>query len=262
MKITQIRNATNRIEYGGLTFLLDPWLAPQGAFRFYGPDQKYFIPDPVKEQLFMPFFPLPMPAEDILRGVDYYLITHLHPDHIDMAEEGTVGGPLRKSVPIICQNEEDAAVLAASGFETVIVLPEQGHSLGTVTLKKAPARHGVIRPCGKAMGVVFRSEKEKTLYSAGDTIFYSGVIETLETEKPEIIMLNCCAAETVENGRLIMNDEDVAAVSTLSPEALLYLTHLDNVAHATITRHRMKGLLAGRGINHYVMPGDGESQIF
>ena len=27
MKLTQIRNATNRLEYAGTTFLIDPWLA-------------------------------------------------------------------------------------------------------------------------------------------------------------------------------------------------------------------------------------------
>ena len=32
MKITQIRNATIILEYGGLRFLVDPMLGPRGSF--------------------------------------------------------------------------------------------------------------------------------------------------------------------------------------------------------------------------------------
>lgn len=31
MKFQQIRNATTKLEYGGTTFLVDPWLADTGA---------------------------------------------------------------------------------------------------------------------------------------------------------------------------------------------------------------------------------------
>ena len=34
MKITQIRNATNRLVYAGKTFLIDPWLSPSHMFTF------------------------------------------------------------------------------------------------------------------------------------------------------------------------------------------------------------------------------------
>ena len=34
MKLTQIRNATNRLEYAGTTFLIDPWLAPKHTLSF------------------------------------------------------------------------------------------------------------------------------------------------------------------------------------------------------------------------------------
>ena len=52
--------------------------------------------------------------------------------------------------------------------------------------------------------------------------------------------MNCCAAETKENGRLIMGAEDVWNVSLAAPEAKLYLTHMDNVAHASVTRFTMR----------------------
>ena len=260
MKITQIRNATNRIEYAGKTFLIDPWLAPKHQLCFVDiPGMPYHVPDPVKENLPMPFYDLPMPIEKVLEGIDFYLVTHIHPDHIDISPDGTVGAPLRKDTPVICQNESDASAFRKSGFKEVIVLSADGMEIGEAKLTAVPARHGTVVPCGEAVGVVFESQKEKTFYLAGDTVWYHGVEQNLREYKPEIIALNCCAAETVENGRLIMNDEDVHCVAKAAPEARLYLTHFDNVAHASITRHVMRGRLAERGVANYHMPEDGQT---
>lgn len=263
MKLTQIRNATNRLEYAGKVFLIDPWLMPKHQFSFIDvPGRPYHVPDEMKEHLPMPFYDLPMPVDEILAGVDFYLVTHLHPDHIDMGMDGTVGAPLSKIVPVICQNQEDAAIFQKSGFLDVRVLPENGIMLGSVKLTKLPARHGTVVPCGEAMGVMFAAEGEKTFYLAGDTIWYPAIADTLKHYQPEVVALNCCAAETVENGRLIMDEEDVHCVAKTVPEARLYLTHLDNVAHATLTRHMLKGSLAERGVINYDMPRDGQVVVY
>ena len=118
--------------------------------------------------------------------------------------------------------------------------------------------HGTIRPSSAACGVIFQALNEKTLYVAGDTIWYEGVYETLQQYQPDVIMLNACAAELLSYGRLIMNDEDVDCVHQTLPEAQLYLTHFDNVAHASITRREMRGRLIERGITKYDIPEDGE----
>ena len=56
MKIKQIRNATLRLEYGGKTFLIDPWLiGTEARFRFVDiPGMPFHTPDPVKERIPMP----------------------------------------------------------------------------------------------------------------------------------------------------------------------------------------------------------------
>jgi len=126
---------------------------------------------------------------------------------------------------------------------------------------KAPALHGVIEPCGDACGVVFQAEGEKTLYVAGDTIWYPGVKETLKRFCPEVVVVNACAAELIGHGRLIMNDEDVEAVAKTVPGAKVVVSHMDTVAHASITRFTMRGLLARRQTD-YVMPDDGETLSF
>lgn len=264
MKIQQIRNATVRIAFGGKTFLIDPWLAGKGETGCIAdiPGHPYTIPDPVKEMIPMPIFPLPFDRNTILAGVDAYIVTHLHPDHVDMNLDGTVGAPLDHTVPVFVQNEADRQVFVKSGFTEVTVLKASGTSFGDVKLTKTPARHGTINPCGEACGVIFEADDEKTLYLAGDTVWYKSVGETLRTFKPAVTLINACAAETVQNGRLIMNDEDIEAVSRTLPGTRIFLTHMDNVPHASITRTQMRGLLARRGITDYVMPADGKTETF
>ena len=66
----------------------------------------------------------------------------------------------------------------------------------------------------------------------------------------------------MKNGFVPLNDEDVDCVHQTMPEAKLYLTHFDNVAHASITRSQMRGALVRRGVGNYVIPEDGETVIY
>lgn len=262
MKIEQIRNATLKIDFAGKIFLVDPWLIGGQKFgRFIDiPGKPFHTPDPVREQIPMPLYDLPMPTEEVLRGVDAYILTHIHPDHIDIAPDGTLGAPLNKDVPIFAQNETDAAALKKSGFNRVEILAE--NFFGNVKLMKTPARHGTIEPLGEACGVIFSAPNEKTLYLVGDSVWFGGVQNALLDFKPDVVIVNACAAELIGNGRLIMNDEDIACIAETLPTAQIVVSHMDNVAHATITRHDMRGLLARRGVENYFMPADGETLTF
>ncbi len=263
MKITQIRNATNKIEFGGKTFLIDPWLQGRHELCFIDiPGHPYHTEDPIKENIPMPFYDLIMSPEKIQEGVDFIIVTHIHPDHIDMALDGTVGATLNKNIPLFCQNRQDYEVFIKSGFKDVKILDENGTDLDGVKITKTKALHGTVVPCGEACGVIFEHKNEDTLYLAGDTIWYSEVAKTLNKYNPAVVMLNCCGAELVENGRLIMHDEDVASVHKASPVAKLYLTHFNNVAHASFTRHSMKAALLMRNVSGYFMPEDGETVEF
>ena len=237
MKIQQIRSATNKITYAGKTLLLDPWLAPQYSMGSLNsiPGRPFLTPDRLKMEIPMPICPLPMTREEILSGIDAIIITHIHPDHVDMDE-----------------------IFEKSGFTDLRILSEEGTAFGNMTLYKTPARHGTVIPCGDSMGVILQAQNEKTLYITGDTIWYPEVQKTIEKFHPEIITVNACAAELENFGRLIMNDEDVASVSMTAPESTIFITHMDNVAHASMTRYTMKGRLAERNVTNYVMPADGE----
>jgi phosphoribosyl 1,2-cyclic phosphodiesterase len=74
--LTQVRNATLRIDYGGVRFLVDPLLGDKDAYPgFEGT---------ANSQRRNPLVPLPMPLASII-DVDAVIVTHLHPDHWDEA---------------------------------------------------------------------------------------------------------------------------------------------------------------------------------
>ena len=268
MNIQQIRSATNKITYAGKTFLLDPWLVKKDGMGSLNAvnaiaDTGFRFADPVKQAVSYPFYDLPESVESILSGVDYYIVTHLHLDHVDMAPDGTVGAPLDKAVPVIVQSKEEAEVFKRSGFQEILVLSEtEPLVLGEASLIKTPARHGFIKKSMEAMGVIFQSQQEKTLYVSGDTVWFEGVRETLEKYKPDVITVNGAAAYLKDCGRLIMNDEDVEAVAKTMPEAKIFITHMDNVPHAGLTRVDMRANLLRRGITDFYMPDDGETVSF
>ena len=260
MKIQQIRNATLKISYADKIFLIDPYLEEKNKFGCFAdiPGKPFLTADNVKNQIPAPICELPFSVEKILENVDYYLLTHIHPDHIDMNfAEGTVGNLLDKKIPILAQDDNDAKILKKSNFSDVKILSETVQ-IDKITLTKTPALHGKIEPMCNACGVIFQAEGEKTLYIAGDTIWFDGVKNTLKKFSPEIVVLNACAAEFLKFGRLIMNDEDIDCVHQTLPDAKIFITHMDNMPHATITRQEMRGLIAKRGIENYFMPEDGE----
>ncbi|MBQ7617361.1 MAG: MBL fold metallo-hydrolase [Desulfovibrio sp.] len=261
MKIKQIRNATLKITFAGQTFLTDPWLADQGAMGTFAKGS-YRSPKAEQNNIAMPICALPFPREEILKGVDAYLITHVHPDHLDLTPDGKVGPYLERSVPSFVQNSEDAKVLCDSGFTDVNVLYEDSH-FGPCQILPTPARHGTKIPCGPAKGIILKAQNEPTLYLAGDTIWYSAIHKTILAHKPKVIVLNACAA-TLENfGRLIMDDADVEAVYHACPQAKIIISHLDNVAHAFLDRSSMREALQKRGLLERVyLPNDGESYTF
>ncbi len=260
MKLQQIRNAMLKISFGGKTFLTDPWLMEKGAMGTFA-DKPFRCLSPEKENIPMPMCALPMSVPDILAGVDAYVITHIHPDHIDMGPDG-IGAALDKNVPVFVQDCDDAGIMLKNGFKDVTVLYENS-AFGNVRLIKTPGRHGTKIPMCPTCGVVFRAEGEKSLFIAGDTIWYDGIKNALLQHRPDIVVVNACAAELVTYGRLIMDDADVRKVGECLPGSVIVVSHMDNVAHASITRADMSLRLEDlfrRG--SAVMPEDGETLEF
>ncbi len=109
-----------------------------------------------------------------------------------------------------------------------------------------------------AMGVVFKSKNEKTLYIAGDTIWCEEVDTALKKFSPDIIVVNACAATLLNGERIIMNVEDVKNVLNAMPDATVVASHMDTVSHLSVTRNDLKEFKNKNNIDKLLIPDDGE----
>jgi len=71
MQIQQIRNSTLRLSLANKTILTDPVLLPKHGIESFAGIEK----NPIVE--------LPFPAEDVIKGIDMVMISHLHQDHFE-----------------------------------------------------------------------------------------------------------------------------------------------------------------------------------
>jgi L-ascorbate metabolism protein UlaG (beta-lactamase superfamily) len=253
MNITQVRNATLIVTFGGKRFLIDPMLAEQGAYPpFAG------TPNDDKRN---PTVGLPMPVSRIV-DVDAVIVTHMHLDHWD--EPAAKAIP--PAMPIFAQNEQDADRIRGAGFVDVRVLGTDSDFEG-VGLTRTPGQHGSDLAMekfgdrlGQVCGVVFRHPDEKTLYIAGDTVWNSHVSDTLAQHEPDIAVLNCGDAQFLAVGSIIMGADDVNAVAQAAPDAQIVATHMEAVNHAVLTRSALRSYAREHGFaDRLHVPEDGET---
>lgn len=82
------------------------------------------------------------------------------------------------------------------------------------------------------MGVIFQAASEKTLYLAGDTIYYDEVETVLQKYRPDVIIVNDCAANSIGYGRLITERDDNIKVHEQCPNAVIIVSHMGCISHA------------------------------
>ena len=251
MVIQQIRNATLKIEFGKITFLIDPWFQDQGT----GFSAKAVRPE--MQGVKCPMNALPDSPESILRDVDYCLVTHLHFDHFS-------ADYLPRDLRIIVQNHKDTEKIREMGFENVVAFESEVLTIGCVAIHKTKAIHGdskdVVEKMGEVCGYVFEAPEEKCLYLAADTIYCTEVEQTIRKYHPGAIILNCCEA-TTPLGRLIMNLPDIEKVCQAAPQTIVIASHLDSVNHALLTRKDIIALANERNLSGIRVPEDGERII-
>ena len=110
IKFEHIRNATSKITYKGITFLIDPMLAPKDAYP--GFEGTY------NNHLRFPLVDLPNSIMEILKDVDAIIVTHTHLDHWDnYAVEN-----IKKDIPIFVQNKKDYNIIKEQGFKNIFIL--------------------------------------------------------------------------------------------------------------------------------------------
>ncbi|MGD2408835.1 MBL fold metallo-hydrolase [Bacillus subtilis] len=253
MEIQQIRNATLVVEYAGKKFLIDPMLAEKGAYPPF--------PNAPRQDQNNPLVELPTSVDNIIKDVDAVIVTHLHYDHWDEAAKEV----LPKDIKLFSQNEEDATEIRNAGFKNVEVLTKDTVFEG-IQLIKTKGEHGrgeILKLAGLVCGVVFKHQSEKTLYIAGDTVWYDAVQEEIDTHQPEIIVVNGGDNQFYEGGSLIMGKEDIYETYKAAPYAKIIVSHMEAVNHWGLSKEELKSFIKEKGIaSDVLVPEDGESYSF
>ena len=231
-EVTQIRNATVKINYGGKVFLVDPMFAPKDSYKgFEGT---------LNSHLNWPRVELPFSINEILKDVDAVIITHTHLDHLDE----TAIKAIPKDILMFSQDEKDKAYLEKSGFKNVKIMTKNS-SIGDVS------------------GVVFSAKNEKTIYLAGDTVFNKDVEDVIKNYNPDIIILNSGDAQLGDGSSILMTKEEVLATHKVAPKAKIIAVHMEAVNHSALSRDELKEYSKQKGMEDFVfIPKDGESLQF
>ncbi|MEC1671725.1 MBL fold metallo-hydrolase [Bacillus mojavensis] len=253
MNIQQIRNATLVVEYAGKKFFIDPMLAEKGAYPPF--------PNAPRQDQNNPLVELPTSVENIIKDIDAVIVTHLHYDHWDKAAKEL----LPKDIKLFSQNEEDATEIRNAGFKNVEVLTKDTVFEG-IQLIKTKGEHGrgeILKLAGLVCGVVFKHQSEKTLYVAGDTVWYEAVQEEIDTHQPEIIVVNGGDNQFYEGGSLVMGKEDIYETYKAAPNAKIIVSHMEAVNHWGLSKEELKSFIKEKGIaSDVLVPEDGESYSF
>ncbi|OXM83728.1 MBL fold metallo-hydrolase [Paenibacillus rigui] len=240
MNLKLLRHATLGLEYGGVTFLIDPMFSEAG------------VNPPIMNtpnELRNPLVPLPATAQEWLHP-DAAIVTHLHPDHWDAAAQEAMA----KSTPILCQPGDESAFYS-SGFQSVLPVADHARYKG-VTLTRTGGRHGtgeIGARMGNVSGFVLKAEGEPTLYLAGDTIWCDEVVEALNTHKPDVIIVNAGGARFNVGDPITMGGDDVVQVCRYAPGSKVIPVHMDAINHCLVTRAQLRERLEAEALLHQVL---------
>jgi L-ascorbate metabolism protein UlaG (beta-lactamase superfamily) len=223
VKLTLVRHATLLLETSVGRILVDPMLRAAGTTP---PIENTPNPRP------NPLVDLPFPLDDVVRGVDLCIVTHLHSDHFDDL--------LPVDTPILTQ-PESADELRARGYTGVAIEHD--------AIAMTRGRHGTGE-IGAALGPVSGWVVDG-VYIAGDTIWCDEVRDALERHAPRVVVANASGARFNEGGPIVMDTADVRTLRG-STDAEVVVVHLEAINHCIEPRS------AYRAIHGVHVPDDGE----
>jgi L-ascorbate metabolism protein UlaG (beta-lactamase superfamily) len=239
MRITAVRNATLLLEIGGLRLLVEPALDDASA--------RPAIEGTANPRR-NPLVPLPMPAEELVRGLDAALVTHMHRDHLDATGERL----LPRDIPVFCQPRDEER-LRALGLDARPV--DRELAWNGLTIARTGGRHGtgdLEAALGPVSGFVLRAAGEPTIYLAGDTIWCDEVESAIADHRPDVAVVNGSGARFLEGGPIVMTADDVAEAAARVPRVVV--VHLEALNHCAETRAEVRARVPAA-----LVPEDGET---
>lgn len=247
MRLRLIRHATLILECGGHSLIVDPMLDDAGARPAIQNS-----PNPRNN----PLVGLPMPAEELIQGVEAVFVTHTHSDHWD----GTAARNLPKNIPLFGQIEDEEKFWS-QGFARVQSVTSSVKWNG-IEITRTGGQHGrgeIAKAMAPVSGFVLRTSGEPTLYIAGDTIWCDEVETAIREHKPAVVVVNAGAAQFLEGDPITMTADDVITTCKAAPGAKVVAVHMESINHCLLTRDDLAFQLeAARVSNQVTIPPDGE----
>jgi L-ascorbate metabolism protein UlaG (beta-lactamase superfamily) len=248
VKIQLIRNATLRMEYGGHILLTDPYFAPKHSLPSYAGISKN------------PLVDLPITINNILNGVEMILLSHNHSDHFDSVAQSIIS----KSSLIVCQ-PDDKGELQKNGYTNIISVEEK-LAWGGIHIERIYGRHGsgeVLTEMGNASGYFLSAANEPSIFWAGDTILFSGIIDFILEKEPDIIIIHACGA-LWNQVKIVMDEYQAIELCGLLSKSVVIAIHMDVVDHAKVSRKYLREFATNNGISDkkLIIPRDGEVMNF
>jgi L-ascorbate metabolism protein UlaG (beta-lactamase superfamily) len=239
VRLRLIRNATLLLDIDGRRLLVDPGLDDAGARP------------PVEDtpnQRRNPLVPLPVPAEELVQGLDAVLVTHVHRDHLDATAERL----LPRDVPVFCQPEDEERLRGLGLDARPVATTLEWHGM---TIARTGGRHGTGElgvDLGPVSGFVLRAAGEPVVYIAGDTIWCAEVETAIAGHEPDVVVVNASGARFLEGDPIVMTTDDVAEVA--ARVSTVVAVHLEAINHCLETRTDVRARVPAA-----LVPEDGET---
>lgn len=247
-----IRNATLKIQYAGKTILLDPMLGEKGTeMSALGVNMN-------------PRVHLTMPVSEVLKGVDFVLLTHAHIDHYDPAAKRLIS----KNMPWYVQPADYDSVAVKDHFRNTTVIKENVN-VGGITIIRIAGNHGrgkLGEMMGASSGYVLKADGQPTLYVMGDCVWNEVTQKAVKEHQPEYIVVNSGGAilppMSKTDGPIIPNEAETMQIIDDCPVNTRFIAvHMDAIDHCQTTRAILRNEARHHrtDMSRLIIPEDGES---
>ena len=241
-----IRNATSKITYNGITFLVDPFLCPKEYYPGFSG-----APTLAQKKQRVPMVELPISMEEILKNLDA-----VYSNSYTLWSLGRICWKINTKTCSYFQSNSDKKSIQRQGFKDVRVVGDNTPFNG-ITITRIGAMHGFDDNC---MGFILKAKGQKTLYETGDTVWHQYVEDALSKFRPDIVIISGAYARYEGSSESsMMGPDDIVQINKRLKDAIIIPVHMDSYPHCTYTTKTMKKWVKEHKLQERVIvPVDGE----